>query len=122
MSHIVTVTTQVRDLEAVATACRNLLWQAPRLGTHRLFARTMSGLAVFPPAWRYPVVCDLVSGNMHYDNFGGRWGSETELDRFKQRYAVEKATMEARRLGHAVFEQPLEDGTIKLTIHAGVNA
>lgn len=122
MSHIVTVQTQVRDAEAVVAACRSLRWPPPLEGEHRLFARTMAGLAVFLPAWRYPVVCELPTGNLHYDNFEGHWGDANELDRFKQRYAVEKATMEARRLGRSVFEQPLEDGTIKLTISTGADA
>lgn len=63
-----------------------------------------------------------MAGNCCYDNYRGHWGNEKELNRFRQRYAVEKATIEARRLGRSVFEQPLEDGTIRLTISAGVDA
>lgn len=121
MSHIVTVETQVRDAEAVAAACEHLKWRKPLEGEHKLFTRSMHGLAVFPPAWHYPVVCELTTGKLHYDNYQGYWGDEKELDRFKQRYAVEKATIEAHRLGRSVLEQPLEDGTIKLTISAGVD-
>lgn len=72
MSHIVTVETQVRDAEAVAAACSNLQWQRPLEGEHRLFAGSMRGLAVFPPAWRYPVVCELATGKLHYDNSNSR--------------------------------------------------
>ena len=122
MSHIVTVETQVRDAVAVAAACEKLSWQRPLEGKHRLFTQTVSGLAVFPPAWRFPVVCELATGKLHYDNYQGRWGDEKELDRFKQRYAIEKATIEARRLGRSVIEQSLSDGTVKLTISAGVDA
>ena len=43
-------------------------------------------------------------------------GSQDHLDRFMQGYAVEKAKIEARKRGHSVFEQPLPDGSIKLTI------
>ena len=32
-------------------------------------------------------------------------------------YAVEKATIEARRRGHRVVEQALPTGEVKLTIH-----
>ncbi len=46
-------------------------------------------------------------------------GDAKELDRFKQRYAVEKATIEARRLGRSVLEQQLADGSVKLTISVG---
>ena len=37
-------------------------------------------------------------------------------------YAVEKARIEARRQGHSVTEQPLADGSIKLTIQVGGGA
>lgn len=33
--------------------------------------------------------------------------------------AFEKAKLEARKKGHTVFEQPLHDGSIKLTIRVG---
>ena len=45
-----------------------------------------------------------------------------ELDRFLQSYAVEKATLEARRRGHSISEQPLADGSIKLTIRVAGGA
>src|SRR5687768_9177264 len=104
MSHIVTVETQVRDAVAVSAACQILRWKEPLDGEHQLFSRRMRGLAVFPPDWRYPIVCELTTGKLHYDNYQGRWGEERELNRFKQRYAVEKATIEARRMGRSVFE------------------
>ena len=122
MSHIVTVETQVRDAAAVLEACARLRWRAPQFGNHRLFVTSVDGLAVYAPDWRFPIVCDLPSGRLHYDNYGGVWGDVKELDRFKQRYAVEKATIEARKLGRSVLEQSLPDGTVKLTISAGVDA
>lgn len=122
MSHIVTVQTQVRDAAAVVAACANLRWQPPLEGSHRLFSAQASGLAVFPPNWRFPVVCELLTGRLLFDNFEGHWGDPKELDRFKQRYAVEKASMEARRLGRRVLEQQLADGSVKLTISVGADA
>ena len=47
------------------------------------------------------------------------WGEQQHLDAFLQTYAVEKAKVEARRRGHSVTEQPLADGSIKLTIQVG---
>ena len=47
------------------------------------------------------------------------WGPSAELDRLMQSYAVEKPLREARKQGHAVTEQTLCDGHIKLTIHMG---
>ena len=122
MSHVVSVQTQVRDAIAVAAACRALQWKPPLEGNHRLFSATVQGLAVFAPNWRYPIVCDLPTGRLIFDNYSGVWGDEQELNRFKQRYAVEKATIEARRLGRSVLEQQLADGSVKLTISVGAEA
>ncbi len=68
------------------------------------------------PGWQYPVVADLATGQVKFDNFGGRWGDQKHLDRFLQIYAVEKARSEARCRGHVVTETSLADGSIKLTI------
>ena len=117
LSHIVTIETAVRDAEAVRAACRRLKLPAPAAGTTQLYSGAASGLAVELPDWRYPVVCDLTTGRLTYDDYGGRWGERAQLDRFLQAYAVEKAKIEARRHGHAVSEQPLSDGSIRLTVH-----
>jgi hypothetical protein len=116
MSHIVTIKTEVRDTSAVRAACHRLSLAEPILGKAKLFSGEVEGLAVNLPEWYYPLVCDLASGQLHYDNFNGRWGDRRHLDRFLQAYAVEKAKLEARRNGHSVTEQPLSDGSIKLTI------
>ena len=117
MSHIVTIQTQVRDSVAVATACQRLGLPPPVERTVQLFSGAVQGLAVELPGWLYPVVCDLPAGRLQFDNYGGAWGNQQELDRFLQIYAVEKAHLEARRQGHTVSEQPLPDGSVRLTIH-----
>ena len=65
------------------------------------------------------MVVDTATGQLHYDNYQQAWGKQEHLDRFLQRYAVERATLEARRRGHAVAEQSLPDGSIRLTIRVG---
>jgi hypothetical protein len=65
------------------------------------------------------LVCDVWSGQIHYDNYGGAWGDPAQLDRFMQSYAIEKARIEARKKGHTVVEQSLADGSVKLTIQVG---
>jgi hypothetical protein len=116
MSHIVTIQTLVRDATAVAAACNRLGLPPPTERTVQLFAGTAHGLAVELPEWRYPLVCDLGSGSLRYDNYQGVWGEPAHLDRFLQAYAAEKAKIEARRNGHTVHEQRLPDGSLKLTI------
>lgn len=122
MSHIVTVATQVRDPVAVQFACDRLGLPAPQLGTFELYGGRQSGLGIRLPQWRYPVVCDIATGRLAFDNFGGRWGQQAQLDAFVQSYAVEKAKLEARRRGHGVVEQTLADGSIKLTVQVAGGA
>ena len=119
MSHIVTIQTQVRDEAAVFAACRRRQLAEPVQGQHRLFSSEVEGLAVQLRNWHYPVVCQLESGELQYDNFGGRWGEQRELDGFIQAYAVERTRIEARQRGHTITEQALADGSIKLTVQIG---
>ena len=116
MSHIVQIQTQVRDATAVAAACRRLGLPPPIQQTAKLFTSTETGLTVKLPGWTYPVVFDVATGGVKFDNFNGRWGQQQELDRFLQAYVCERAKIEARKKGHTVSEQTLADGSIKLTI------
>ncbi len=116
MSHIVQIQTQVRDPLAIRAACQRLALPPPQERTAKLYDGSYTGWCVELPGWRYPVVCQPADGELKYDNFKGRWGEQTQLKRFLQAYAVEKAKLEARRHGHTVLEQPLANGSIKLTI------
>ena len=119
MSHIVTIETQIKDVEALRNACRRLNLAAPVWQTVKLFSGKTTGHAVQLPDWRYPIICDTEAGKIEFDNFEGRWGDRKELDRLLQAYSVEKAAIETRRQGHSLCEQPLPDGSIKLTIQVG---
>ncbi len=119
MSHIVTIRTEARDPLAVAAACRRLHLPEPDRGTATLFEGQATGLLVRLPGWLYPVVIDADGGQIRYDNYGGAWGRPEELGRFLQAYALEKATLEARRRGHAVAEVALPDGSVRLTVTVG---
>ena len=116
MSHIVEIRSEVRDPAAIAAACHRLHLSAPTRGTFKFYSGEASGVGVQLSDWKYPVVCDTVTGKVQYDNYKGHWGDQRELDRFVQAYAVEKAKIEARRKGYGVTEQSLTDGSIKLTV------
>ena len=116
MSHIVSIQTKVRDMAGIQAACRRLGLSEPVQGKARLFSGEVTGILVNLPGWEYPIVCDLESGQVQFDNFQGRWGDRRELDRFLQVYATEKVKSEVRRKGLSVMEQPLADGSIKLTV------
>ena len=119
LSHIVTIETQIRDLVALRAACRRVGLEQPQQETVQLFSGQATGYCVRLPQWRYPVVCELQNGAIHFDNYGGRWGEQRQLDRLMQAYAAEKTRLEAHKQGYAVTEQTLSDGRIKLTIHVG---
>ena len=119
MSHIVEIKTEIRDPVALKAACHRLALPEPVFGETQLFSTKATGWAVQLPEWRYPVVCDVNTAKVAYDNYEGHWGDPVHLNRFLQGYAVEKAKSEARRKGHSVTEQSLSDGSIKLTIQVG---
>ena len=121
MSHVVQILTQVRDPVAVRAGCDRLKLPAPVEGEVKLFSETVTGLAVQLRDWRYPVVFNITTGETKFDNYGGRWGHQERLDEFLQAYAVEKTKLEARRSGYSVIEQPLIDGSVKLTLTQGVS-
>ena len=119
MSPIVAIATELRDPQAVAAACRRLRLPEPVQGTATLFGGEAAGLLVRLPDWLYPCVVHAETGRVEFDNYGGHWGDRRHLDRLVQAYALEKARIEARKRGHSVVEQPLADGSIKLTITVG---
>ena len=119
MSHIVEIKTEVRDETAISAACNRLKLEAPTQGTAKLFSSSATGVIVKLPGWRYPAVFDTQSGQARFDNYGGRWGEQRQLDCFLQGYAVEKTKIEARKKGHTVTEQSQADGAIKLTVSVG---
>ena len=119
MSHIVEIQTEIRDPIAVRAACHRLRLPTPIEGEHQLFDSVVAGLGVQLPRWRYPVVCQIETGKLKYDNYNGRWGDPVELDRFKQGYAVEKTKLEAYQQGHSVTEKSCEDGSVELLVEIG---
>jgi hypothetical protein len=122
LSHIVTVSTEVRDPTAVAAACRRLALPEPVAGTAQLYSGEATGLLVHLPDWLYPTVIDTHSGTIRYDNYGGCWGDERHLHRFLQAYAVERTRGEARKKNYATTEQSLADGSILVEIEVGGQA
>ena len=119
MSHIVEIKTEIRDEAAVRAACTRLQLSPPEQKAVRLFSATATGLCVHLPQWQYPVVCNLATGQVSFDNYNGHWGEQKYLNAFLQAYAVEKAKIEARKKGHTCSETKLEDGSIRVTVRVG---
>jgi hypothetical protein len=119
LSHVVQIETQIKDEQAVRAACTRLQIPTPEHKTCRLFAATATGLCVQLPGWQYPVVANLQTGQVQYDNYNGHWGEQKHLNSFLQAYAVEKCRIEARKKGHSVTETSLQDGSIRVTVKVG---
>lgn len=107
---------------SVQSACKRLHLPAPTRSTFELYNSTESGLGIELPHWKYPVVANTETGQLRYDNYQGRWGSQEFLDQFLQAYATERVKIESRKQGHSVVEQRLDDGSIKLTVSVGGEA
>lgn len=116
MSHLVKVPAQVTQFEGVRRACSRLGIEAPVVGKATIFGQECEGTIVKLNGWCYPIVCDLQSGEVHYDNYGGHWGQQEQLDQFLQGYAVETAKMTAEQQGYQVTEELLADGSIGLNV------
>ena len=113
MSHTATVSVEIKDKIAFESACKRLKVKYSLDEEVRLFDGTkVRGMKVCLPGWRYPVV--FADGQAHYDNYGQRWGQDSELHKFRQAYATEAAKRKARQQGFRVTEQRLSDGTIRL--------
>ena len=67
MSHIVSIETQVRDATALRAACGRLSLDGPEWQTAKLFTSEATGYCVCLPKWRFPVVCNTKTGEVHYD-------------------------------------------------------
>ena len=80
MSHIVEIKTEIRDPVAIHAACQRLTLPEPVFGEVKLFSTSATGWAVQLPDWRYPVVCDVNTAKIAYDNYEGRWGDPRQLD------------------------------------------
>jgi hypothetical protein len=130
MSHQVTISLEIRDIEAVKAVCREKGWAF------------LEGQRQYNDPFNTNVPCDhaiRLVGN----NYGSMW-KDTELglirnpnggyrlacdamllrkDRlgengshFMQLYGVHKATLEAKRLGYQVQRQTLKNGNIQLAV------
>jgi hypothetical protein len=119
MSHIVQMQTKLHDPAAIAAACRRLGLAEPVHGIARLYSGEATGLLVQLPGWQYPAVIDTATGEVRYDNYGGRWGDQAQLDRLLQLYSVEKTKIEAKKRGYSVSEQALQDGSILVQVREG---
>lgn len=116
---MIEIKTEVLGEAAVRAACTRLTRVTPEHKTCRLFSAMALGLCVQLPGWKYPVACNLETGQRRYENYEGHWGEQKHLNAFLEAYAVEKAKIEAHRKGYTCSETRLEDGSIHVTVRVG---
>jgi len=112
VSHIVTVSTLMKDERAIQRACKVLKMEPATHGTFEVYSRNVKGLGFKLPGWDEMCVVDLKEGKLHYDNFNGHWGDIAELHRFQQRYSLEAAKQVAEDSGQTYGEEYVENGNI----------
>ncbi len=122
MSHFTTINTRIRDLDALADACRELGVELRGRGTARGYgSSTREGDAVIRLKGPYDIALkrmDEGTYELATDWWGGHVAREAgeKYGRLLQLYGVCKATREARRRGYGVVRRNLADGRIRLEI------
>lgn len=115
MSHVVKCRVEMKNSNALNAAIDHLKLENLGQGTHTLYNnQKATGIAVKLPAWNYPVVINTETGEAKYDNYGGHWGKQVELDKLVQRYAVETAREQALLSGMTIEEHTEQNGDITL--------
>ena len=105
------------DVHFVAPGTRETVETiAEATGTHKLYGGAVEGVGILLKNWNYPIIVNPETGEASYDNYGGSWGNQDEIDGLVQGYCVEKTKMEAMISNlQMAQEEVLDDGTIELT-------
>lgn len=97
-SHTTTIKSEFQDHDILAGAVRGMGGKVLGMGTHKLYSESKTGFGFTLPGWSYPVVCEA-SGSLAFDNFGGRWGNQSDLERLKGKYVIATAEQAAMSQG-----------------------
>jgi len=112
--------TELKDIDGIRAACDHLNLPAPEEGTFQLFSESVSGLGIKLPGWKYPIVVDLKTGKVKFDNYNGTWGKAEELNNFQNRYLAATTIAMARRRGLSVKEVEESAGVVRLKVRGMV--
>lgn len=103
MSHVTTVKTKIKDVDALKSACNKTgtpieVSQAKR--SWKMYGNQWSEghVAFTPETFTYPVVVDTEVGNVQYDTYPH--GNLEELHKVQQRYAAEVVLKQVQNLGY----------------------
>ncbi len=125
MSHFTTITTQIKDIEALRSACKEMgltLLQNAEVrgfadnklkGDYVIQLKGPYDIALNREGESYGLTTDWWNGHVEQE-VGQKFGKLLQL------YGVHKATMEARKKGLGVLRRPKADGSIKLILLGAV--
>ena len=122
MSHFATITTQIKDITALKSACKELGLEVVANTTARGYgSNTVRGEHVIRLKGPYDIAVNPQADGtfgLTTDWWDGHVEKEvgTKYGRLLQLYAVHKATIEARKRGHTVQRKLQKNGAIKLVI------
>jgi hypothetical protein len=121
MSHFVSINTQIKDLEALRSACAEMGLELLEKGEARGVGTVLQGDYII----RLKGPCDIAVQRDFNGTFAlstDWWGGHVEKEtgknygRLLQLYAIHKTTREASRRGLSVQRKLRTDGSVKLTI------
>ena len=122
MSHFTSIQTQIKDLDALADACKELGVELVQGVVARGYAtNTRTGDAVIRLKGPYDVALNRQADGS-YSLTTDWWGGHVEKEvganfaKLIQLYGVHKATREAKKKGYLASRKTLPNGAIKLTI------
>ena len=122
MSHFTSIQTQIRDLDALADACKELGVELVHKGVARGYAtNTRTGDAVIKLKGPYDIALNRQEDGA-YGLTTDWWNGHVEKEvganfsRLLQLYGVHKAMREAKKKGYLASRKTLPNGAIKLTI------
>ncbi len=122
MSHFTTIKTQIKDIEALKSACAELgLTVLQNAEARGYYTNKIKGEFVIQLKGPYDIALQKELGGS-YALTADLWNGHVEQEvgngygKLLQLYAVHKAMKEARRKGHMVSRSQKQDGSIKLVI------
>ena len=122
MSHFTTIKTQIKDMEALRSACKEMGLTVLQNANARGFAdQKLKGEFVIQLKGPYDIAVQKRSDGsfgLTTDWWNGHVEKEvgTNFGKLLQLYGVHKATMEARKKGFGVLRRSKADGSIKLIL------
>lgn len=124
MSKRSTVKMQIENEATLVAACDalHIPYQTGKQKVN-LFSQEVSGdFSLRLNNWRYPVVVNFATGEVHFDNYEGHWGNPDDLLVLKREYKAQTveqsdAIQERLREGYQIERLLDESGDLKIRLY-----